>query len=1040
MWPVSSTAWVSAQKSAENPNKAQTAIPHAVLFFVCFRMYNFIVKAVCRELYRAIRADCWLAVEYHNRKNETTSYWIAVRDLNPRSRRLLCDGMHLGSFSIASLNLYLDQIVSAKMIRGTYAEIPETLRNDIRDNPEKYESVFAESANFAILTYLSECFRLDESPYRTDFSLVGKLDDEKVDGVSYSLSDEQFAQIVRSFVKETDDDFKGKLSIKQFGMNLLSVATAKGMYLLAYQPLRLNVGARALGAFDPPVICTENTINGKKQSVRSFLDPEFHYLLNDFKANAEKIREIITVTNPGILVDDMPYVLEVARDSLLDLPSEYEGIFAMYDEERVTVPVAAFFGQLTQRPRKAKAVPMALLSRQINLDQLLAMNHAMRYPLSYIQGPPGTGKTMTIVNTILSAFYNHRTVLFASYNNHPIDEAVGKLKSFRGASGYIPFPVIRLGSNEETLRSLKMMKKLIQELNSSKQKKEKAFKDSPSRMENAKNLSDFLDEYENTLNLIERKDALDELLKNSSQMNFTLQLETEQKPALEKKIKEGEKLNIDKALRFVNTDFTALKEVLYRMSRKCLERIKEPAFDELRAIVSMKDETEMVKQFNSWLNDEEHLKAFLRIFPVIATTCISAYKLSSPKPHFDMVILDEASQCNTAVSLVPLIRGKSLMLVGDPQQLQPVILLDEADNAQLKEKYGISDEYDYRTSSIYKTMLACDPVSDEVLLSHHYRCDPKIIGFSNRKYYNSKLKMDGRSVSDQPLVFVDVDNDVPSAKNTAPAEAEAIVRYIKDNPSDNIGVITPFVRQKEYIKKELESNGIDNVDCGTVHAFQGDEKDVILFSLALSDHTRPETYAWLRNNRELINVSTSRARQQLYLFTDSNALERLHDPSQEDDLYDLACYVRSAGTYQVTPKPVESRALGIRPYSTATEEAFLENLTHALDNAFSDGSHYTVHKEVPVSQVFMENISSKDYFYRGRFDFVVYRKYQKKEIPVLAVELDGMEHLSDHIVKARDEQKEAICREHGFELIRVDNTYARRYHYIKEILTQYFRS
>jgi hypothetical protein len=170
---------------------------------------------------------------------------------------------------------------------------------------------------------------------------------------------------------------------------------------------------------------------------------------------------------------------------------------------------------------------------------------------------------------------------------------VGKLKSFRGASGYIPFPVIRLGSNEETLRSLKMMKKLIQELNSSKQKKEKAFKDSPSRMENAKKLSDFLDEYEDTLNLIERKDALDELLKNSSQMNFTLQLETEQKPALEKKIKEGEKLNIDKALRFVNTDFTALKEVLYRMSRKCLERIKEPAFDELRSIVQMKDETEI---------------------------------------------------------------------------------------------------------------------------------------------------------------------------------------------------------------------------------------------------------------------------------------------------------------------------------------------------------------------------------------------------------------------------------------------------------------
>ena len=43
--------------------------------------------------------------------------------------------------------------------------------------------------------------------------------------------------------------------------------------------------------------------------------------------------------------------------------------------------------------------------------------------------------------------------------------------------------------------------------------------------------------------------------------------------------------------------------------------------------------------------------------------------------------MDEASQCNTAVSLVPIIRGKNLMLVGDPQQLSPVILLDEATSA-----------------------------------------------------------------------------------------------------------------------------------------------------------------------------------------------------------------------------------------------------------------------------------------------------------------------------------------------------------------------
>ena len=160
----------------------------------------------------------------------------------------------------------------------------------------------------------------------------------------------------------------------------------------------------------------------------------------------------------------------------------------------------------------------------------------------------------------------------------------------------------------------------------------------------------------------------------------------------------------------------------------------------------------------------------------------------------------------------------------------------------------------------------------------------------------------------------------------------------------------------------------------------------------------------------------------------------------DDDLYDLYQYVRSNGTHEVVQHFVESRALGIRPYSTETETAFMESLNLALDNAFQDGSRYSVRKEVPISQVFMENVTHQDYFYRGRFDFVVFRKRQREEVPVLAIELDGKEHFEDAVVKHRDQIKQQICREHHFELIRVDNTYARRYHYIKDILISYFRS
>lgn len=69
---------------------------------------------------------------------------------------------------------------------------------------------------------------------------------------------------------------------------------------------------------------------------------------------------------------------------------------------------------------------------------------------------------------------------------------------------------------------------------------------------------------------------------------------------------------------------------------------------------------------------------------------------------------------------------------------------------------------------------------------------------------------------------------------------------------------------------------------------------------------------------------------------------------------------------------------------------------------------------------------------------MVYEKAEdRKEFPILAIELDDKEHFEDEIVKKRDNQKNEICRQQGFELIRVKNSYARRYNYIKNILIDF---
>lgn len=66
------------------------------------------------------------------------------------------------------------------------------------------------------------------------------------------------------------------------------------------------------------------------------------------------------------------------------------------------------------------------------------------------------------------------------------------------------------------------------------------------------------------------------------------------------------------------------------------------------------------------------------------------------------------------------------------------------------------------------------------------------------------------------------------------------------------------------------------------------------------------------------------------LLTNGKELERLHAGQADDDLYELAQYIKTNGHSKITEKHISSRALGIQPFSTATENAFLEILLMLL--------------------------------------------------------------------------------------------------------------
>ena len=1004
------------------------------------------MNAISKDIFRSIHEGKWLYVEYQNSDDEKTKYWISINNINIEKKSLEVTGLHLGNFTTKNLFMFVDKILATQIMDGTFYHTNKTLLEDIDVYPEKYSFIFSNIVNLKTLNYLADCNKLADLPkINNEYTLIKKLDATKIQNHRYNLDDEQFKLIVNSFKKTASIKKEKNInSIIQLALNVLSVHTPKGLYVLAYREVMFDVAKRSLLSGNKIKICTEFCVDGTtKQSIQNFIQSDEMEYLENIDQIPEFVKDLITENIHGkknYSVDDCPYFICLQRNTNINLEKEYKAIIDMYANDNVTIPIQAFFGELHSVKANSETLPIALIDRNVNLDQLLAIHNAINYPVAYIQGPPGTGKTTTIINTIITAFFNNKTVLFSSYNNHPIDGVIEKLTNLKYRGYTIPFPILRIASNDKIPETIKYIKNLLITTQNLSVFTDALNQNKQSQIERTRQLTELLQKHEEQLDLKERRDLIEAMLSKNENMNLRLNLEGQQKNAITKRLKEIGNITDEEALALLYFDHDKLMQFINFTSVKYLKQLYEPEYKDFIEILKLQDEKEQITRFNKYVSVSENIIKLQKVFPVFCATCISTQKIGEPKLYFDMTIMDEASQCNTAVSLVPIIRGKSLMLVGDPQQLNPVITLDPNINLELKAKYNVNDSYDYIKNSIYKAFLANDSVSQETLLHNHYRCAKEIIEFNNKKYYNNQLNVKSRVMYDKPLMFCEVAENYSSDKNTAPEEVETIIKYVKNNPGKKIGIITPFKNQKDLIEHRLKEEHLEQeINCGTVHAFQGDEKDEILFSLALTDHTHEKTYDWLKNNRELLNVAVSRAKEKLILISSNKELKRLHKKDEQDDLFELANYVQTNGEYKVTSRENSSRALGIKPYSSEIEDAFLTTLNQALSVLIEDDSQYSVKREVQTSHLFEKLPSDCSFFFRASIDFVIYKKgFRNKEFPVLAIELDGPEHHDDPKVMERDEKKKQICKDHGFTLIHVDNTYARRYNFLKDILTEFF--
>ena len=304
-----------------------------------------------------------------------------------------------------------------------------------------------------------------------------------------------------------------------------------------------------------------------------------------------------------------------------------------------------------------------------------------------------------------------------------------------------------------------------------------------------------------------------------------------------------------------------------------------------------------------------------QLMPICAVTSLSARgRLPFVAGCYDLVIIDEASQCDIA-SMIPLLyRAKRAVIIGDPNQLKHITTMTHQQDRELVAKHKVDACFSYCVHSLFDLAISVGHGNDLVHLRDHHRSHADIIDFSNKEFYNGLLRVatdysrlkfpygPDKSVMWKNIVGETVRPQAGSAYNQEEIDAviEQLSYLVNDNYIGSIGVVTPFKRQADlitsYLKekdKKLYDELVKNHDfvAATAHKFQGDERDVIIFSPVISNNASQSTLNFLGSTPNLFNVAITRARASLIVIgdkafcQDSNIHYLAHFADYVDSLY-----------------------------------------------------------------------------------------------------------------------------------------------------------
>ncbi|WP_187366492.1 AAA domain-containing protein [Trebonia kvetii] len=414
----------------------------------------------------------------------------------------------------------------------------------------------------------------------------------------------------------------------------------------------------------------------------------------------------------------------------------------------------------------------------------------------------------------------------------------------------------------------------------------------------------------------------------------------------------------------------------------------------------------------------------LALKPCWAMSPLVVSQLLPPKPYFDVVIFDEASQITPADAVTSILRGRQLVVAGDDKQLPPSawFVSDNADDEPEPAAGAEPVPMLAGTGGFESILNALGSVLGFRTLLWHYRSrDERLIAFSNAHFYDRMLTTFPGTGGTHVLRYVPAPWQ-PGADTNSPApEVDAavdlIVEHARERPQESLGVITMGIQHRDRIEGQLrqrlsqdpqlaaelaeffDESRHERFFVKNLERVQGDERDAIILSIGYGKNARgdlPYRFGPLltEGGERRLNVAVTRAKNRLTLV--SSFSSRDMDPGRSAAegvklLRQYLQYVESDGTNlgdQILDKPA------LNPFEVDVRDTLLR---HGL-------------KLTP-------QYGTSGYW----IDFAVQHPVQPGRY-VLAIECDGATYHSSPSARDRDRLRQEQLERHGWRFHRIWST------------------